>query len=69
MTMCLIYTDDVSYKKNPSSKAGRVSNNIPNKMKKTNRETTPSMFTKGKHFISNMQTFHQLFLIYFVLFL
>ena len=38
-------------------------------MKKTTRETTPSLFTKGKQFISNMQTFHQLFLIYFVLFL
>jgi hypothetical protein len=38
-------------------------------MKKTNRETTPSLFTKGKQFISNMQTFHQLFLINFVLFL
>jgi hypothetical protein len=41
----------------------------PIKMKKTNRETTPSLFTKGKQFISNMQTFHQLFFIYFVLFL
>ena len=38
-------------------------------MKKTTRETTPSLFTKGKQFISNMQTFHQLFFIYFVLFL
>ena len=38
-------------------------------MKKTTRETTPSLFTKGKQFISNMQIFHQLFFIYFVLFL
>ena len=39
------------------------------KMRKTIWETTPSLFTKGKQFISNMQIFHQLFFIYFVLFL
>ena len=38
-------------------------------MKKTTRETTPSLFTKGKQFISNMQIFHQLFLIKIELFL
>jgi len=38
-------------------------------MKKTIRETTPSLFTKGKQFISNMQIYYQLFLIKIELFL